>query len=289
MNHDQSYREQNAHLLPKVIYKFRSWKNPLHQKVLTQNQLYCASPAELNDPMDCRNTIDFSLLDTKEKVKEYVQRVANESSDNQPIDSNENEQLLRSAEIQLASPFGRAKHQIEFNAMFSDMMDSQYGVVSFSTEWKQKTLWERYGDHHRGYALGFDEAILRNWLRQDYTLFAKGGVVSYHEKLPKIDPLNYDIPTNVFLMTHTKTKNWSDENEYRLTKHFGVLFGEDFIPTVNDRVVKFPSETVCELVIGMICPEADKNEMITIGKEKKLPVYQVVLKDDATLDRQRLA
>ena len=59
---------------PKIVYKYRSWDNPVHQRVLKFNELFVSSPKNSNDPFDCRIPINYSQLDTPEKIKRFVRK-----------------------------------------------------------------------------------------------------------------------------------------------------------------------------------------------------------------------
>ena len=62
---------------PEKIFKYRDWTNSFHQKILTENEVFMSSPKLFNDPFDCRITTNFSLLDTSEKKKAYVDYLFN--------------------------------------------------------------------------------------------------------------------------------------------------------------------------------------------------------------------
>lgn len=39
---------------PRVLYKYRTWNDANHKKVLNENSLYMASPRKFDDIKDCR-------------------------------------------------------------------------------------------------------------------------------------------------------------------------------------------------------------------------------------------
>ncbi len=57
-----------------ILYKYRSWKKEEDRKTLTQNEFYLASPRDFNDPFDCRISPNLSLLDSKEKIRTYIDK-----------------------------------------------------------------------------------------------------------------------------------------------------------------------------------------------------------------------
>lgn len=44
---------------PKVIYKYRDWDNPNHQKILQENKIFLSSPRDFEDNMDCNVPEEF--------------------------------------------------------------------------------------------------------------------------------------------------------------------------------------------------------------------------------------
>jgi hypothetical protein len=55
-----------------TLYKFRSWKTKYHALSLTDNQLHFTSPYYMNDPFDFKIPPNFLMLDTDEKLYEYI-------------------------------------------------------------------------------------------------------------------------------------------------------------------------------------------------------------------------
>ena len=59
----------------KILYKYRDWSNSDHRHLLTDGELFLSSPKDFNDPFDCRISHDFSLLNTDEKIIDFVNRL----------------------------------------------------------------------------------------------------------------------------------------------------------------------------------------------------------------------
>jgi hypothetical protein len=55
-----------------VLYKYRNWTDENHKKMLKENELFFASPRSFNDPFDCKIPVNFSILNTNEKIDLYV-------------------------------------------------------------------------------------------------------------------------------------------------------------------------------------------------------------------------
>lgn len=59
--------------LPKVLYKYRDWKNRFHRRITKNNEIYFASPKDFNDPFDCRIAPDITLLN-EEGIKKLIDK-----------------------------------------------------------------------------------------------------------------------------------------------------------------------------------------------------------------------
>ena len=247
--------------LPEIIYKYRNWTSEFHKKVLTENQVFLSAPSDFNDPFDCRISKNHLLLDTPEKIEEFIEKGMREHFEylmENGFDIENERNYLRKRLKDLP------KYQKEFEVINEEYTDKYLGVLSLSGRWDSILMWSHYGDFHKGYCIGFDEEKLRN-----SGLFGKGGNVSYDDKFPKIDPFDDDTPKTSFYQTHWKAKDWEYEEEYRLTKLFFDKPDEE-----PQRTVTFQEDCIREVIIGMKTSEEQKEEIIEICRNRKTPVFQ---------------
>lgn len=69
MTSEQPIRQQTSFQdmdLPQTVYKYRVWKNPRHQTILTDRQVWFAQPSSFEDPLDCKIPIRYDLLTEKD-------------------------------------------------------------------------------------------------------------------------------------------------------------------------------------------------------------------------------
>jgi hypothetical protein len=248
---------------PETLYKYRSWSNEYHQKILTENQLYLASPSDFNDPIDCRIGNNYSLLDTDEKIEEYAEIITQRHWGSvvkmglNPI--KEKKRII--SELKTNMDF--VQNGDDENTF--KMQDKYYGILSLSSRYDSILMWSHYAEFHKGFCIGFNETKLR-----ESSMFGKGGPVVYNNEFPKINPRDDSSPEKSFIQTHTKAKDWSYEEEYRLTKLF---YPNE--PKPSDRIVTVPNDFISEIVLGLKISEEHKNEIIKIAKEKGLEIYQI--------------
>lgn len=250
------------HNYPKTLYKYRSWSNNYHRKILTDNELYLASPSDFNDPFDCRIPNNYGLLDNDEKIIEYVEGVIRRQYNAivtrgyNPED--EKNRMINDLKSNLEGVQSRD------NAFVFSMQDKHFGVLSLSARYDSILMWSHYGDFHKGFCLGFNEEKLRL-----SGLFGKGGMVSYTEEFPEIDPRDTRKMEKSFIQTHNKAKDWFYEEEYRLTKLF---FPDE--PSNKDRIVVFPDDFIEEVILGIKINNHHKEQIIELARSKGIPVYQ---------------
>jgi hypothetical protein len=251
---------------PKVIYKYRDWKDEYHKNVLLKNQLYLSSPKQFNDPFDCRIPTDYTSLNTLEKKEEYTKgyiRRHHAYFIDQGINPSD-EYKIKLKELENIEEYQR-KYEED---LFFPSQDIHYGVLSMSAIWDSKLLWAHYADSYKGVCYGFNEEKMRN-----SGLFGKGGNVLYYDddKFPFIDPNDEDIMKKGFIETHSKSIDWKYEQEYRLSK----LFYPE-APSNDDRIKEIPNDFFTDITLGIMIAKEDRKEIIELAKSKKIKVYQSI-------------
>lgn len=256
--------EQN---FPPVVYKYRTWTDLNHQAMLRENELYLSSPADFNDPFDCRIPVNYLLLDTNEKINEYATGFVKREYEDIISKGMDPNRLLQNIIDGLTNDLERI--QVESETREFQQMDIHYGVFSLSARWNSKLMWSHYADKHQGFCIGFHEPKL-----QEAKLFGRGGMVITNkndDSYPEIDPRDPDVLHKATLQTHYKSWDWDYEKEYRLTRLF---FG--MVPTSDDRKCRVSDDFIAELIIGIKTPTNHKNEMIEIAARKNIPVFQAI-------------
>jgi hypothetical protein len=249
---------------PLKVYKYRNWIEEHHKNVLLKNQLFFTSPKDFNDPFDYKIPHDYSLLDSEEKIQEYLVKKRLDSEGY--YSANDLDTLLKQFEERLRNQ--RDKVQEDYNALYFDGVNKHYGVLSLSERWDSILMWSHYADFHKGYCIGFwEEKLRRNFI-------VTGGRISYppDNSFPRLSPIG-DHLTNMLQESHVKSNDWKYEEEYRLAK---VFYPE--IPSIQDRIQHFPDDFISEITIGLGASEKTRKELFEIGEIKKVPVYQATKK-----------
>ncbi len=265
-------------MFPRVIYKFRNWREDNHKNVLKENELFLSPPNLFSDPYDCRITKSYNLLQSQEDKDDFIEYLRQKDGEALRLDGRDVDYEMRRIRQLLNSPSDLEQYQNRMDEEYFNLQDRYYGIVSFCINWKNFVLWSYYGDSHKGYAVGFHEELLRN-----SGLFGRGGKVQYKKKKPMIHPKEEDFLKRAFIETHTKSVNWRHEREYRLTKLFYPQ-----IPTDNDRKINFQDNFIKEVIIGCQASVEAINEIREITRRKNIDTYKLVkLKNKFGLVKKR--
>jgi hypothetical protein len=253
------------------LYKYRCWNNTLHKRALTHNELYFASPADINDPFDFKITIDYSLLDTIEKRECYVDKLICDAYDilvERGINI-----ALKKKELMWRLVNDRDRMQEEYNTTNFQWTDQRFGVISFSERWDSVLMWTHYSDNHKGFCIGYNREKFRS-----SNLFGLAGPVVYTDYYPQVNPLDPDLKNELLIKTHTKALDWKYEKEFRLT----ILWDEKN-PSNEERILNVPDDFIEEVLLGMCVNDENKSEIVEIGKRKNIPIFMITKKPNSFL------
>lgn len=261
----------------KKLYKYRCWNNPLHKRALTHNELYFASPADINDPFDFKISIDYSLLNTIEKRERYVDKLILDA--HSILVERGINIALKKKELLWRLENDRDQMQDEYNTTDFQWTDERFGVISFSERWDSILMWAHYSDNHKGFCIGYNREKLRS-----SNLFGSAGPVAYKDYYPQVNPLDSDPKSELLIKTHTKASDWQYEKEFRLT-----FLWDEKAPTNEDRILNVPNDFIEEILLGMCANDKTKSEIIEIGRRKNIPIFTITKKSNSfLLDKKRL-
>lgn len=264
-----------------TLYKYRSWDNNFHRSILIHNKLYIPSIAELNDPFDFQLNLDFSLLDTDEKIEKYLTLSINDYLKTVQLTEDE---ILKLEKIRSDHKWSIQNDKVNYTKKISEQILSIYfkhfGVLCLSKVWNNILMWTHYSNNHCGFCIGFNKKKLN-----DLVFLGSHGPVNYSKKYPRIDPVkwNENVLSTMFIESHTKSIHWKYENEYRYTK---IWHPET--PTSKDRVYHFKNGLIDEVIIGLETTVDNENEIREICLRKNIPVYKVQKSDKDFVLRRSL-
>lgn len=254
-----------------VIYKYRDWSDCYHRRLLSDNEIFFASPGSLNDPFDSKIPIRFDKGD-EQKVFEMALRGIKRMHPS----LGEEEQLELAKEI-LKKGSWHDPRNIEAQTEFQrQKIDRDFGVCSFSNAKNINLVWAHYGAHHYGFCIGFNVSFLikelKNNIYSSTRLIIDLYPVKYVEKFPHIDAFENSNVDNLITVLTTKAKPWEYEQESRLI----LLNGTNRTVNLSDYVIQ-------EVILGIRMKDKHKDEIaqILINKKNKVKLFQAKIAENS--------
>ena len=250
-----------SEITPPVLYKYRNWSSDFNKDLLLKKEIFLSSPDTFNDPFDINIKINVSGWSQSEKI-DYINKVfdrhINESENLRPFLLSRKQEYLNNPDKYL-------------NEYCENLLSSENGyrntteIFCLAKSWESIPMWGYYGDSHKGYCMGFKEKVFNK--ETPKTIFP----VSYYCEYPDIKPTLEDLKDYYTLMT-SKSKSWSHEEEWRYFK-----------PKSIGEKIKYTSDDVEEIILGVNISGDDQNEIITFCR-KELPNAKIY---KATLHEQK--
>ena len=252
---------------PRVVYKYRDWKDANHQRLLTNQELWFAHPFKMNDPLDVRPDVQFDLDELNDP--NYLNKMIASAGMN--TDRDNNVRAENQLEIIRQNPHFMLENQKAFNAKEANF--DTFGVFSTAKTELNDHLWQEYSNKHSGFCIGFNTVELCRQVKSGF------GFVTYSDKPFVYRFLNKrdDDPD----MLYYKKKKWEVEDEFR--------FITAAIGRGSERVQTFSTNTATELLVGYnILLEHEKTILDTVKKQyQDLPVYKTRRNADTSSDLNR--
>ena len=225
--------------LPSTIYKYRTWTNPYHLRILSDKEIFMASPRSFNDPLDCKIPVRVDLLTDKEIFEKYLYQSKKDHKD-----WNRSQHRTFAQEWTRKSPMKDPEFVKKWQTDYFEDFFDHFGVISLTANPNNDSMWESYSDNHQGFCVGFNTIRLFQHL-------GGGGDVNYYDELPIIYPTpKYTYEQQHILLVFSKLRKWDYEEEYRAHKFY------PYVPTDNQRRIQLPSACYEKLIFGKNMPEA---------------------------------
>ena len=232
----------------KRLYRFRSVDHERLERssrIFTHDELYFASPVQLNDPWEARPHIvvgDLSAPAYREKFVTCMLRWM--MADRPENDPTEVRKWLENLPQKLAERSAQEQRDQYHKSL------EGYRICSFSDNATHPLLWSHYSDSHRGFCLEFDAST---------NIFGTAMKVTYQDEYPSIDTTESDDDINLKMSVLTKAQFWAYEGEYRVVS---MEPNEPWALPVNDHVFQYPAHLLTGVIFGCEMSQADKDRII---------------------------
>lgn len=235
----------------KKLYKFRSidLKQPDRVgDIFRRGSLYCPSPAELNDPWECRPefVLDSTLCDEDRRafVESLKQQLAQEFPEDFRAKLAEEipEDLMQTPELFLDDRYydsERIRHYLKRVSTRWLQKTADFRICSFAATYEHPLLWAHYADAHRGICIEFDASSIDD--------FGFALPIIYSATYPTFNVFKGSALQAIALLT-TKAAFWEYEKEYRLVGREPYNSWEG--AKVHLKTFSFPKERITGVILG---------------------------------------
>ncbi|MBS7565309.1 DUF2971 domain-containing protein [Mucilaginibacter sp. Bleaf8] len=240
--------------MPATLYKYRIWSEPYHQKIITEQQVFLASPANLNDPFDA--SLPFRY-DPAELTEDNIFLKMMEVGKREYPDKTDTELHQMAFQRQSSGVFASGDYWKEVHEETKKNLHTTFGILSLTTKRDNLLMWAHYANCHKGFCIGLDTEMLYQ------AIGGTLGPVIYDDVFPFIPLFEGDVPALIRHM-NTKSKHWGYEDEYRLTKANSA-----------NKAWTIPKEAIKEVIIGCNMP-VDQQAAICDAVEKHAPGAKIL-------------
>jgi len=225
------------------------------ERIFTQNEIYCPSPSEFNDPFDCR--IPFVMEGTQADFKKFYNSIL---KDQYPEKFRSERRRITTGMLKDKKHKDPETHRRVCKQALEYLV-SKLGVFCLSAKNDDILMWSHYSSGHKGFCLGFERG-------EEISPFKDAKPVTYKEAYPRINYFRTEDSEKFKRLLFTKSLNWIYEKEWR------IIFDEK-------GVSNFPEESLVKLIFGCQMADEDKNKIRSWLQGRKNPVrlYQAKMKD----------
>ncbi len=245
------------------LYKYRPINlNTL--KILINESLVFSIPDKFNDPFDAK--LFYKPIDTETGIKTFIDnlyakgKMTKERHDEMLQTIDEWKRLAQSDE-----------EFLEAISLPEKKEHARIQICCFSERFDNIQMWSHYANDHQGVCLGFK--VVENPAIKSLVGFRMIGPDNI-EKILQVRKVDYrrspieqidrnkkdDLKQKYLQFLCTKEMNWKYEKEWRA-----------FFPHKDETsLVKFPMETLTDLIFGLRTSEEEINTVIGILKQKVL-------------------
>jgi hypothetical protein len=246
---------------PKYIYKFRSFKDEKHKRILTDNELFFPSPDKFNDPFDSGISIRYEDFTKNEFLRYWTDRYREDFPNAR---YQEIRQWVKSFYNKCRTPEGKEMIAKKQQEVIKEIRSNEVGVFSFTANFKSILSWSHYADSHRGFCIGFHTKNLKTFLEKCGSSLDLAAV-DYTNEYPYVNAYRMSDVEKTKKILWTKSNDWEYEDEYRILWINGA-----------DKTLKIPDGIIRRVILGCQVSLTDRDAMISIlrGRTDRISFFQ---------------
>lgn len=242
---------------PEYLYRYRPF-DKYSKDILTNNQLWFASPSSFNDPFDCKAMFDKTNI-TEDDWKGYFELLYQNTTT--PLDINL-QQFVERGLLSVHNDKEKAENWIQKISEIGESF-SRLKILCLSERRNNILMWSHYADNHKGFCLALNKNIIEEWSDKIILL-----PIDYRDKFPSFretyEKLNYMIAKGIQkgdentypFNAYFKSPHWKYEQEWRLLKI--PYQGDEGEIKVDGLSIPFSPEMLTGIIFG--CEMNEKNK-----------------------------
>ena len=195
------------------------------RQIIVEHNFFFATRQSFNDPFDC------AIPDLSQIPGTYLKRFVEEFVDRKFSEAREDEKLQMIKKLMSVEALEDIRNRLQKEV-------DKAGIVCFSKVRDDILMWAHYADKHKGLCLEFDGS-------SNCIFLGEAQPVEYEEYTPI--PLHENSDRRLTRAILTKSKHWSNENEYRIFK-----------PGAAGHKLNYPVELLTGIIFGCMMPEKER-------------------------------
>lgn len=247
--------------LPDIIFKYRDWDDPKHKRILTEREIYYASPYESSDIHELTLEKDYSGV-TDDDIYKFIYKTAPERG----YFTHEQRDEIAKIMVKKTS-FHNPRYRKNVETIFKQQLNRRLSIFSVSEHRDNNNLWNVFANGEMGFCVGlspeamfecgavFGTAAKVKYYDTGNPPVIKGSISkSFEESVEETYELIYSLP-DIFM----------DEDEFRITKM-----------DIPNRQINLTPECYRQIILGSKISNKSKAEIIAISQKNfpDCPIYQ---------------
>lgn len=258
---------------PNYLYKYRSWKDDYHKRILSHDEIFFASARGLNDLFECTLYPTYEKFSKKENLANYAKYL-----------KEANPLLSESAVMDNAQAWNEKGLLRDVNSMKAgrnrilEMKYDSFGFFSLSELPNNEVMWSHYSDFHKGFCVGFDvnklEAEFERLFYKEKLLISRYPAV-YVDNFEPFDAKSVNDEEYVVKQLITKNLKWAYEREHRC-----ILIQKTNLPVTVDKGL------ISQVIFGSKISEKHESEIIEVLRKREFDIH--LFKIQSNIDSREL-
>lgn len=248
--------------MPDIIYKYRNWDNPKHRRIITDKEIYFASPLEMEEMHELYFEIDFGRIDNKDQFYNFFYQTAHQFG---YYSHTERDSIAKY--MVCNSPILKDANRRNHKEWFRQKLNVHATVFCASEHRDNLNLWQQFGGNGKGFCVGLNLKEITKEPKISSTI----SKVQYLDKPSFVPAITYDekeVILKYLTCLFSLNNMFSAENEIRLVKLF-----------MEKKANILPEKCFIELVLGYDISEKNKKEILKNVKNnfKSIQIFQCTL------------